>query len=276
MSQHKIAYSGIEGSFAGIASRKLFPEGDLIPCKSFKEAYNAVEEGRCDFAVLPVENSFAGEVGQVTDLMFEGDLKVDGVYLLRVTQNLLGVPGSTIDDIKRVISHPQALEQCAEYLEEHGIGTEQSENTARAAREVAKMADKTVGAVASIETAELYNLIVLEENINKDSMNTTRFAVVSKNEKHIKSGNYTHILMFTVKHQAGALAKSIGVIGKYGYNMRVIRSRPLKNLQWQYYFYIEIEGILDSKEGEAMLNELGMQCETLKVLGSYSIGGEHI
>ena len=121
----KVAYSGIEGSFASIAAGRLFPEGHLVSHKSFKDAYESVSKGECSLAVLPIENSYAGEVSQVMDLMYEGDLYINGVYGLRVAQNLLGIPGSTLSGIKKVISHPQALAQCEDYIYTHDFGSRQ-------------------------------------------------------------------------------------------------------------------------------------------------------
>ena len=119
-SKKRIAYNGIEGAFASIAARKIFPNDTLVSFQDFRSAYQAVEKGKCDFAVLPIENSFAGEVSQVSDLMFHGSLFITEVYELTVVQNLLGVKGTTLDSIKSVVSHPHALEQCSEFIREHG------------------------------------------------------------------------------------------------------------------------------------------------------------
>lgn len=271
MSGVRVSYSGIEGSFASISAKKIFPEAEKVPCMNFKEAYDAVVNGDCDFAVLPIENSYAGEVGQVSDLLFEGPLFVNGVYELGVSQCLLGVPGSTVASLKTVVSHPQALEQCNEFIFDHKYHSIQAENTARAAKEVAEKGDTTIGAIASIETAELYGLEVLEKDINKSNVNVTRFAVLSKcrDVKKASDDYSTFILMFIVKHQAGSLAKALSIIGEHGYNMRVIRSRPLKDHNWEYYFYVEIEGKLSSDSADEMLKELESFCEELKVIGSY-------
>ena len=129
----KIAYCGVEGAFAHIASSRIFPDGELVSFGSFKEAYKAVEAGECDCAVLPIENSYAGDVAQVMDLSFFGSLYINGVYDLEITQNLLGVKGATIGDIKTVVSHPQALDQCAEYITEKGFNRVEASNTAMAA-----------------------------------------------------------------------------------------------------------------------------------------------
>ena len=275
--QQKVAYSGIEGSFAQIAAAKICKTAKLVPCKKFKQAYDAVVESVCDLAVLPIENSYAGEVGLVTELMFHGDLIVDGVYELPVKHCLLGVDGCAIDTIQTVISHPQALEQCSAFIEQHGFETLADENTARAARLVAKEADPAKAAIASLETAELYGLRVIEENINDSPDNTTRFAVFKRadtgyNEAEDRSGKVNSILLFTVRHESGTLARALSVLSDFGYNMRMIRSRPLKNRNWEYYFYTEVEGDLFSENGKQMLSGLKYECGELKVVGTYEPG----
>lgn len=265
----KVAYSGVEGAFAHIAAGRIFPESTTISYRDFKDAYDSVINGECDVAVLPIENSYAGEVGQTIDLIFSGNLFINGIYELEIHQNLLGIPGASIDDIQKVTSHPQALSQCHDFIHLHGFDTEESSNTAVAAKMVAKMQDKTLGAIASIETAKLYGLTVLEKNINKSGENTTRFAVLSKVCAHTPS-HTNSVLMFTVKNEAGSLAKAINIIGKYGYNMTALRSRPLKQHSWQYYFYIEIDGTTDTDDGKKMLSDLNMICDKLKVVGTYA------
>ncbi len=265
----KVAYSGVEGAFAHIAAGKIFPESTTVSYRDFKAAYDSVVIGESDVAVLPIENSYAGEVGQTIDLIFSGNLFINGIYELEIHQNLLGIPGASIDDIKKVTSHPQALNQCHDYIKLRGFDTEEANNTAVAAKIVAKMQDKSLGAIASLKTAEIYGLKVLEADINKSSENTTRFAVLSK--VYANTPSHTNsVLMFTVKNEAGSLAKAISIIGKYGYNMTALRSRPLKKLSWQYYFYIEIDGTTNTDNGKKMLEELGKICDKLKVAGSYA------
>jgi len=265
----KVAYSGVEGAFAHIAAGRIFPESNRISCRDFKAAYDAVLQGECDVAVLPIENSFAGEVGQTIDLIFSGTLYINGIYELEIHQNLLGVPGAKVEDIRKVTSHPQALSQCHEYIKIRGMNPEEANNTAVAAKSVAEMQDKTLGAIASVETAELYGLEVLQANINTSGENTTRFAVLSKvraNDPKLTSS----VLMFTVRNEAGSLAGAISIIGKYGYNMTALRSRPLRKHSWQYYFYIEIDGTINSDEGRKMMEELSRICDQLKVAGSFA------
>ena len=173
----KVAYSGVEGAFAHIAAGRIFPESARIAYTDFKAAYDSVVSGECDAAVLPIENSYAGEVGQTIDLIFAGGLYINGIYELEIRQNLLGVPEASANEIRKVISHPQALSQCHDYIERHGLKTEEATNTAFAAKLVADANDCTLGAIASVETAAIYGLQVLERNINTSGENTTSPAV---------------------------------------------------------------------------------------------------
>ena len=267
----RVAYSGTEGAFAHIAAERLYPSAEKVAYPDFASAYKAVENGEADVCVLPVENSYNGEVGQVTDLMFSGSLYVNGMFDLPVTQDLLGVKGATIADIRTVVSHPQALGQCAGYIKANGFEVREYGNTALAAREVASLADPSVGAIASAEAAELFGLDVLDHDINESKSNTTRFAVFSRvANKRIPNERGVHsILFFTVRNEAGALAKAVDIIGSHGFNMRSLRSRPMKELLWQYYFYVEAEGDVQTERGTAMMEALGEYCDKLKFVGTY-------
>ena len=267
----RVAYCGTEGAFAHIAAGKMFPNSIRVAYSDFVSAYRAVENGECDAVVLPVENSYNGEVGQVTDLMFSGSLYVSEVLDLAVSQDLLVTPGTRIEDIREVVSHPQALAQCAEYIRNNGWKTAEYSNTALAARYVAQKKDKSVAAIASGEAAEIFGLEVLQSNINVSRSNTTRFAAFSRTEtrRHSKRMGEHFILLFTVKHEAGALAKAVDIIGRYGFNMRTLRSRPMKELLWQYYFYVEAEGDVYTEAGEWMMRELNLFCDRVKLAGTY-------
>jgi chorismate mutase/prephenate dehydratase len=268
----RIAYSGVEGAFAHRMVRWVFPDGTAASYPDFQAAYEAVEKGDCDCCVLPVENSFAGEVGQVMDLMLKGDLIVNGMYSLPVTQHLLGVKESNLDDVKRVISHPQALSQCAAFIRDRGYEQAEAVNTAVAAKMVKERGDKQLAAIASLEAAELYGLKVLKDNIQENSLNTTRFAVFAARELNLKAGHPGgFLLLFMVNNVTGALAKAVQVISDYGFNMRVLRSRPVKNVPWQYYFYVEAEGDETSEQGQAMLQNLRRHCSTVKVVGHFHL-----
>ena len=267
----KVAYSGTEGAFAHIATKKLFPTAQKISFPSFEDAYKSVESGECDAAVLPLENSYNGEVGQVTDLMFSGSLFVKQIIELPISQDLIGIKGTQISDIKEVYSHPQALGQCNRFIKRNGFATHEYANTALAAKMVAEKNDKSVAAIASGDAAKIFGLDIITQNVNESRSNTTKFAVFSRTESKPESkkmGTET-IILFTVRNEAGALAKAIEIIGKHGFNMRTLRSRPMKDLLWQYYFYVEAEGNVHTAEGQEMMRELSQYCDKLKSIGTF-------
>lgn len=264
-----VAYSGVEGAFANIAARRIFPDARCLPYADFKAAYRAVEKGECDCVILPIENSFNGDVGNVLDLAFFGSLYINGVYEADIVQNLLGVKGATLSDVKKVISHPQALGQSASFIEKHALETENAANTAVAAKLVAETADKSIAAIGSVEAAQRFGLQVLSEKINDSGTNTTRFAVFSRSSRTPAPLDDRFIMLFTVKNAAGSLGEAISIIGKHGFNLRALKSRPTKELVWDYFFYVEGEGNINSEEGRNMLEQLKDYCSNLKILGSY-------
>lgn len=269
----KVTYCGVEGAFAYIAAKRMFPEAELVPYSDFGDAYEAVERGEYDCVVLPLENSAAGEVGTVMDLIFSGDLFVNQVVDLPIEHNLLGTDEATIDSVKTVISHPQAIDQCGEYIRAHGFETETFSNTALAARYVKEQNDATIAAIASDETSEVFGLKIVDKVINDSRTNTTRFAALSRAQNRPASmsscAEENFILVFTVKNEAGALAQTLNIIGAHGFNMRNLRSRPMKDLQWNYFFYIEAEGNINNENGRDMLRELSAICAKLKLVGTY-------
>lgn len=269
----KVAYSGAEGAFAYLAAKKAFPDATLYGGCDFTDAYRAVEAGEYDCAVLPIENSYAGDVGDVMDLMFSGSLYVNRVIELEVNHNLLVLPGTRKEQIKTVVSHPQALAQCADFIRANGWKTVTYSNTALAAKYVTEQKDPTVAAIASEESAAGLGLDVLEHRINAARNNTTRFAVLTR-ASHLPSpesrDNREHfILVFTTKNEAGALAQTLNIIGAHNFNMRGLRSRPMKELLWNYYFFVEADGNINSASGQDMLRELSAVCARLKLVGAY-------
>lgn len=265
----KVAYSGVEGAFANIAAKRIFPDANCMPYSDFKSAYRAVEKGECDCVILPIENSFNGDVGSVLDLVFFGSLYINGVYEAEVVQNLLGVKGTVLTDVKKVISHSQALGQCASFIEKHGFETENAVNTAVAAKYVSEMGRKDVAAIGSIEASRQFGLEVISGHINDSNTNTTRFAIFSRSNRQPSAADDRFIMLFTVKNAAGSLGKAISVIGQHGFNLRALKSRPTKELIWDYFFYVEGEGNINSWQGKAMLEQLKDCCSNLKIVGSF-------
>lgn len=265
----KVAFSGVEGAFANIAANKVFPDAAAIPYPDFKSAYNSVVDGECDCVILPIENSFNGDVGQVMDLAFFGPLYINGVYDISVIQNLLANTGAKLSDIKEVISHPQALGQCNDYIKKQGFKPIEAVNTAVAAKTVAESGRLDIAAIASEEAAEKYGLIKLESHINQSSNNATRFAVFSRTAKSPALSDNHFILLFTVSNEAGALGKAISIIGENGFNLKALKSRPTKGLIWDYYFFVEGEGNINSEKGQNMLLALKEKCSDLRIIGNF-------
>lgn len=268
----KVSYSGVEGAYAYMAAKKMFPHAQLISCANFEPAYNAVLEGKADFAVLPIENSYAGDVGAVMDLAFEGPLHVNRLCNLNIEHSLIGLPGTRISDIKTVVSHPQALMQCDEFIKSHGFETREYVNTARAAQYVKEQGDTHTAAIASADTAALFGLEILEKKINTADNNTSKFAAFSRvpvPQASLEGKKTGFIIVFSVKNEAGALAMTLNILGAHGFNMRNLKSRPLKGSVFEYYFYIEAEGDILGSNGKNTLTELSVMCEKMRLLGIF-------
>ena len=269
----RVAYSGVPGAFAYIAAGRLYPGAERLSYPGFEEAYRACERGEADVAVLPFENSSVGEVSAVADLMFSGSLYVNKVIEVEAEQNLLGLPGADKSKIRKVFSHPQALSQCADYIHENGMEAIGLSNTAAAAKQVAEMQDPACAAIGTAEAAALYGLEVLVPRVNSSRMNTTRFAAFSRmlrldTENKGKMGKH-FMLMYTVKNEAGALAQTLNIIGAHNFNMCNLRSRPMQELLWNYYFFVELDGDVATDEGSSLLQELAPLCDRLKLVGSF-------
>ena len=211
-------------------------------------------------------------MGLVLDLIFSGSLYINNIVDIDIVHNLIAKKGTKISDVKTVASHPQALSQCNSYINNHKFNKIECSNTAVAALELSKSNAKDLAVIASKDVAELYDLEILETNINESRNNTTRFAIFSKTlstQKSVNKMGEHFILVFTVLNEAGALAKTLNIIGSHGFNMRTLRSRPMKELQWNYYFFVEADGDINSSDGQDMIRQLKTVCDRLKVVGTY-------
>ena len=263
-----VGYFGTEGSHTHTAAKNLFPCERTISFDTFEEIFDAVQDGSISYGVIPFENSNTGDVGNILDLLRSHELYIRGMYDLKIRQNLLGLPGTTAADIKTVYSHPQGLMQCREYLNDKGIRQEMYVSTSLAAKHVKELGDPSCGAIASLATAELYGLSVLAADINTKDNNTTRFIIIAKS---MAENGDRFSLLFTVNHEVGQLAKVMYTISSLGFNLECIKSRPLKDVPWQYYFYIEVVGDLSGAAASSLLTELHKVCTQIKVLGTYTI-----
>lgn len=265
----RVAFSGVKGAFAEIAAKKIFKDALRVEHSNFKEAYEAAENGECDCVLLPLENSYNGDVGQVMDLAFFGPLYINGIYDFSVCQCLLVKKGTRLEDVKEVISHPQALGQCSSFIIKHKLKFTECKNTAVAASLVAESDRNDFAAIASEEAAAEFGLEILHGGINDDATNTTRFAVFSRLDKNEHNNDNEFIMFFTVKNENGSLGRALTVIGNNGFNLRALKSRPSKDLVWSYYFYVEGEGNIYSDQGKKMLDELSSVCDNIKIVGSF-------
>ncbi len=262
LGQNRVAYQGVEGAFAHIALKSIFPHAEAMAYPTWDAVFLAVENGDAAYGVLPFENSNAGDVGAVLDLCFKHSLSVVKQHDLSVTQNLLGVPSGNIGQITDVYSHPQAIAQSEKFLRTLGLTAHPMENTAIAAKIVAEQGDATKAAIASKETAALYGLQLLAETINSDGDNTTRFIVISK-EPPTTGSRFS--LLFTVDNKPGKLAEVIQGVAASGLNMESIKSRPMPHVPFEYYFYTELVGT--PSQAQTLLASLSTICRTARLLG---------
>lgn len=261
-----IGYQGIEGAFSWLATKNLYPNATLINFQTFEEVFRAVSLQTIQYGILPIENSYTGEIGDILDLLFKYDIHIIGTYEQEIKQSLLALPSTTLEKIETVISHPQALMQCADFIKSKNFETRSCLGTSISAEMVAKLNDESLGAICNSENAQIYNLQVLVENINSSSVNTTRFIIISKKPQN--TGNHAS-LIFRAPHESGSLVNVLNIISKYGFNMEKIQSHSLKDIPWEYFFYIELS--IDNNDNfNTLIKELKEKTITLKNLGIFS------
>lgn len=268
-SDTRVAYQGVPGAFSEQAMLQFFGADIQSFCvERFEDVVRVLETGEAEYGVLPIENSSAGFVNGVYHLLQEHDVTIVGGVDLDVSQALLGIPGAAMDDIKTVYSHPQALMQTKEFLEEHGWHQVSLANTAVSAQKIKEDGDKTQAAVASVRAAELYGLNVLNPSINTQKNNTTRFVVVSKKKIYTKDADIISI-SFSLPHESGSLYNSLGHFIFNNLNMTSIESEPLPGKKWEYRFFINVEGNLSNQAVKNALTGVCSETTDFKILGNY-------
>lgn len=264
----KVALQGVEGAFSMIAAKDMFAQPELNYKKSFGEVFEAVSKGEVDFGVVPIENSNAGSVNEVYDLLAKFGLYIAIARVQKVEHCLLGTKGAQKQDIKTVISHPQALYQCKDYLHKSGIEAISRANTALAAEEVSRTQDKALGALASEKTADLYGLSILERGVQDEKNNNTRFIAISKDNLAVPQANKISLVV-TLAHKQGALYQLLNIIASYRVNMTKLESRPIPGSNFEFMFYFDIEGNLQDKAVRDMLFDVYEYSEKVLYLGGY-------
>ncbi len=265
----RVAFQGIAGAYSEQAIRQYFgSDAESVPCGALDDLFPLVESDDVDYAMLPVENAIVGSVTRAYELLMAHDLRVYAEVILRVQHMLLVLPGTALDDLERVRSHPQALAQCQRYLNRHGLQSEPTFDTAGSARDLAASPEAGVAAIASELAAELYGLEILERDIEDLAFNYTRFFVLAREAPPRAQRNKTS-LIFTTPHEPGALYECLGEFAKRGVNFAKIESRPRLNRPWQYFFYLDFEGHCQDPECEAAIMGLLRRSLFVKLLGSY-------
>jgi chorismate mutase/prephenate dehydratase len=270
-----VGYQGAEGAYSHIAAMKHFGprqvEATYVPYESFQGMLSAVKAGEAHFAMLPIENTTAGSINEAYDLLAKMNLPVTGEEILRIDHCLVGLPEASLNHVRRIYSHPQALAQCSSYLSGlHHCTVESFPDTAMAVKKVRSEKDLSQAAIASEEAANLYGLSVIKRDIANQKGNYTRFVVVAAEaaEYDPRIACKTS-LIFATRHEKGALLKCLNVLSGHGLNLTKLESRPRPNVAWEYLFYLDFEGNVARSEVRAALEELTTYTSYLKVLGSY-------
>ena len=263
-----VACQGIKGANSGTAAKKVFAISDVTYFKTFEGVFTAVDKGLCEYGILPIENSTAGSVLEVYDLMRKHNFHIVRSARVRIEHALASVQGATIKDIKTVISHPQALSQCAEYLKKLGVTTVVSENTAVAAKEVFDKGDKSVAALCSPDCADIYGLQILEKSVQDSVANYTRFICIAKDLKVYKGADRISV-MTSLSHEPGSLNRILSRFSALGLNLTKIESRPIPNADFEFMFYFDFEGDIRDKAVENAIAELENGSDKFVFLGSY-------
>ena len=265
-----VACQGVEGAYSQIACEKIFKNPFIFYFKTFEAVFDAIEQGMCPYGILPIENSTAGSVNKVYDLMIQHNFSIVRTFRLKVDHNLLVNPGTRLEDIKEIYSHEQAISQCGDFLQGlTGVNIIPVGNTALASEMVSKSGRKDVAALSSRACAELYGLECLASNVQDKGNNRTRFICISKNLEIYPGADKTSIMMI-LNHKPGALYKVLARLYTLGINVTKLESRPIPDREFEFMFYFDLETSIYSEEYIQLMCELDELCEEFKYLGSYS------
>jgi len=266
----KIAYQGIAGSYSESCAKEKYPNCNTIPCKTFDECFEKANEDSSVKAIIPESNKTTGNIG-VEYLIFKYRLNICAEHFFSINHNLLGIHGSKIADIKDVYSHAQALSQSSAFIKKKKFNENVRADTAGSAKYISEAQDKSKGAIASKLSAEIYNLEILNSNIQDEKENVTRFLVMQKEifQPEFKQNKYITSLLFKLKSKAGALYSALGSFTLNGVNLTKLQSFPEKNSFSSYFFLCELDGHIEESKVKNSLEELGLHCDDMHVLGVF-------
>ena len=265
-----VACQGVEGAYSQIAADRLFKRATISYFETFDDVFRAVEEGFCRYGVLPIENSTAGTVNQVHDLMMRHSFSIVRTVRVKVNHALLAAPGTKLEDVREIYSHQQAIAQCHDFLAGlEGVTVHRAENTAAAAKMVAESGRGDVAALSSRSCADLYNLEVIAKNVQDNSNNYTRFACISK-DLEIYPGAERTSLMVVTPNDPGSLYKVLGRFYALDINLVKLQSRPLPDSDFDFMFYLDLDCPVAAPEFASLMGTLSDVCEEFRYLGSYA------
>ena len=266
----RVVFQGAEGAYSQAAMHQYFGDQiDSFHVDTFRDAMVAIDEGSADFAVLPIENSTAGIVSEIYDLLVEFENYIVGEQIIKIEHCLMAVPGTKLEDIKTVYSHPQSLMQSSRYLNAHPSWSQISmQNNAFAAKKVLADQDRSQAAIASEYAARLYGLDILEKGVNQSSSNSTRFIIVTNQKIFLKDAKKVSIC-FEVAHESGSLYHMLSHFIYNNLNMNRIESRPIEDRNWEYRFFIDFDGNLSDSAVKNALRGLRDEARNMKILGNY-------
>jgi len=265
---NRVAFQGENGSFSEDAVLKFFGQAQPVPLPNFAAVFEAVATGEMDAGVVPVENSQAGSINDTYDLLLKHNLNIIGEVYLRVRHCLLALPGETLESVRKIYSHPQALAQCQEFLSGLKAELVPTYDTAGSAKMIKQQGLRNAAAIASKRVSEIYGMEILAEGIETNPRNYTRFFVIAQGKAGQAESSKTS-LVFRTRNIPGFLYQSLGAFATRGINLSKLESRPAKDMPWEYIFYVDFEGHADDKTCKQALDELQTKCVFLRILGSY-------
>jgi prephenate dehydratase len=266
----RIAIQGELGSFSHQAAMQMEPEATFVPCALSADVFKLVENAEVCAAVIPIENSLAGSVVEHFDLLFQSEVQIERESLLRIRHNLIGVPGSRVEDIHQVLSHPVALAQCRRFFAQHpGMTPTAFYDTAGSVKHVISLKDKTIGSIASEQAALAYGGEVLASGIEDNPANYTRFFLIRRSGQVRPVADPDKVsIAFTVENRPGSLVSALQAFAEHDTNLCKIESRPVHGQPWQYVFYLDYQVSVPAATSAA-LDQLRRQCLVVKELGHY-------
>ena len=267
----KIYFQGTFGAYSHLAALSIDPKADIIPCKTFDECFSEALKDSSSKIIIPESNRITGNIG-IEYLIFKYRLNIYSEYFQKIEHNLLAIPGTKISDIKKVYSHSQALSQCSNFIKKHNLIENVRADTAGSAKYVSDTNDKSKAAISSELSAEIYNLKILKKNIQDEKNNVTRFLLMGKEiyQPELKNKNYITSFLFKLKSKPAALYSALSGFAINGVNMTKLQSFPEKNSFSSFFFLCDIEGHIEDKKIKNSLEELGLHCQDMHVLGVFN------